>query len=241
MTKFYGLKSGKNAGVYCTLDEIQQATLGLVDPVYAGFDNYADAVEFADNSSRQMYVDADDLDLNDYDVIVHTDGGCRNHGNNKGGHVLDSDSAAWACLIEDKTSKKVYSSTNGELGKTNNYMETRAVMRSLQILIKLGLQDKKILFVCDSKYALYASNMRWLEKKAQKNFSISNGEIWNHIYNIEKSGFKNNITWAWTHGHEGEEGNEFVDHLLNKTMDKLDAIKKIKSVASKINQKGSAK
>lgn len=30
-------------------------------------------------------------------------------------------------------------------------------------------------------------------------------------------------SWAWTHGHRGEQGNEFVDHTLNETMDLLES------------------
>lgn len=37
-----------------------------------------------------------------------------------------------------------------------------------------------------------------------------------------------NLTWAWIHGHTGEDGNDEVDRLLNETMDRLEAERKIK-------------
>ena len=219
--KYYAVKVGKAAGIYTNYSDCLKQVRGVSGAVYKSFKNRKDAEDFI-NHQQVTFKNVDEFNQADFDVLVHTDGGCRNHGNVKGGHVLESDPAAWACLIQDLKLNKNYSSTNGECEMTNNYMEIRAVMRSLQFMVKLGLNNKKILFVCDSKYALRASDKDWLQEKADKGFNITNGDIWRHIYDLLNKYYNNNITWAWTHDHEGEKGNEFVDHLLNRTMDKLE-------------------
>lgn len=219
--KYYAVKVGNKPGIYTNYNDCLNQVKGVSGAVYKSFKNRKDAEDFI-NNQQVTFKNVDQYNKADFDVLVHTDGGCRNHGNIKGGHVKNTDPAAWACLIQDLNSHKNYSSTNGDYGMTNNYMEIRAVMRSLQFMIKLGLNNKKILFVCDSKYALRASDKHWLQEKATKNFNITNGDMWKHIYDLLNNYYNNNITWAWTHGHEGEEGNEFVDRLLNRTMDKLE-------------------
>lgn len=227
--KYYAVRVGKKPGVYTAWGDCLQAVQGVSNAVYKSFNSYDKAVKFANGNPEPTFKDAKNYQQDDFEVVVHTDGGCRNHGNVKGGHVLKSDPAAWACLIQDKLNNKNYSSTNGKFGFTNNYMEVRAVMRSLQFIIRLGLNNKRILFICDSKYALNASNIEWLKNKAKKNFNMANGDMWKRIYGLLNKYYTDNITWAWTHGHEGEKGNEYVDHLLNRTMDKLERQKKNKN------------
>lgn len=218
MTKFYAVKKGKTTGIFTDWATCQKAVSGFSGAMFKSFTDKRDAQNYL-NSAAKSYLDAKDVNYNNYAVIIHTDGGCRNHGNVKNGHILETDPAAWACLIQDKKHNKNYVASNGEFGKSNNYMEIRGVMRALQIAKKLELNNCKILFVCDSQYALRASDNDWLKEKAQKNFDMINGAIWQHIYDLLPD--FNHITWAWTHGHEGESGNEFVDAKLNHTMDSM--------------------
>lgn len=220
--KYYAVRIGAKTGIYSTWADCLQQVKGVSNAQFKSFTSLKDAQDYLNKDTILTYKPASAAILNDYEVVVHTDGGCRNHGNRAGGHVGKEDSAAWACLINNQINNKKYAATNGEFGRTNNYMEVRAVMRALQFMIKLGLNHKKILFVCDSRYALNASNADWLSEKSQNDFVMTNGDLWSHIYNLLNKYYTNNITWAWTYGHRGEEGNEYVDHLLNRTMDKLD-------------------
>lgn len=62
--------------------------------------------------------------------MTYTDGGTRNTGVYKGGHVKKTDKAAWAYLIE-WDDQKVHGS-GGEYGATNNKMEQTALINALK-------------------------------------------------------------------------------------------------------------
>lgn len=221
--KYYAVKKGKQKGVYNSWADCQKQIAGVSGAIFKSFTNYDEARKFADSDPILTYKLALDLDFGDYDIICHSDGGCRNHGNKKGNHVQPNDSSAWACLVENHLTGEKIPLTDGDYGKTNNYMEVLGVMNGLKYLVQHNLLDKKILFVCDSKYALNASDPAWLKDKEKQDFNIPNGDLWAIINNLLKMNFKDvDLTWAWIHGHSGETGNDFVDNLLNKTMNKLD-------------------
>ncbi|PAK68674.1 ribonuclease H, partial [Staphylococcus haemolyticus] len=75
-------------------------------------------------------------------MIVYTDGGSRNHGNVKDGHVKASDKAAWAFLIKDGHQK--HSRSGGEFGATNNRMEIMALLEALKYLKSHNMQNEQI-------------------------------------------------------------------------------------------------
>src|SRR5699024_11713443 len=86
-------------------------------------------------SSPKKVTKASNID--DFDVVIYTDGGSRNHGNVKGGHVRTDDKAAWAYHISNNG--QTYEGTAGELGATNNRMEIMALIQSI-----IRLNDLKI-------------------------------------------------------------------------------------------------
>lgn len=66
----------------------------------------------------------------EYFATTYTDGGTRNTGVYKGGHVKKTDKAAWAYLIEwDGGSED---GSGGEYGATNNKMEQTALINALK-------------------------------------------------------------------------------------------------------------
>lgn len=218
--KYYVVKNGKHGThMYRTWEEAKAEYIGMPNARVKGFNDHDAAQNFA-YKTKNTYSIAKALNYDNFDVVIHTDGGCRNHGNVKGGQVLTSDPAAWSCYIEDKINHKNYLATNGEFGKSNNYMEVKAVLRSLQFLEKLNLTNKHILFVCDSIYALKASDKEWLKTKQETDFNIPNGDLWREINRLLTK-FNAHIVWSWTRGHAGEYGNEIVDSKLNETMDHM--------------------
>ncbi len=66
------------------------------------------------------------------DIILYTDGGNRNTGNNKGGSVRPTDKSAWAALLKWGDYEKML--TGGDYGKTNNQMEITAVVEGLRAI-----------------------------------------------------------------------------------------------------------
>lgn len=160
-------------------------------------------------------------DASDYFATIYTDGGTRNTGVYKGGHVKKTDKAAWAYRIE-WDDQEVHGA-GGEYGATNNKMEQMGFINALQKLLELGFNEKKLLFVLDSQYVLNAINKGWLKGWKKRGWRKSSGELankeqWQEIDRLLPQ-FPN-ATFSWTKGHANNAGNEFVDHFLNQYMDK---------------------
>ncbi|MDO4912719.1 MAG: ribonuclease H [Lactobacillus sp.] len=158
-----------------------------------------------------------------FDAIIYSDGGCRNHGNLKGQHVKSDDKAAWAFMI-DQAGDRV-SGSGGTFGATNNQMELTGFIEGMKKAIELGIQDKKINFVLDSQYVLNPITKKWLVgwknrgwRKADKK-PVLNVEMWQEIDRLLPN--FTDATFTWTKGHANDEGNNFVDELLNQYMDKM--------------------
>lgn len=162
-----------------------------------------------------------EFNLNEFDAKIYTDGGSRNTGaSHKGGKVAKSDKAAWAYRIE--YGQHEVHEAGGEFGATNNKMELTALINAFKRLIRLNLNDQKLIFGLDSKYVLDGINQGWIYGWAKRGWKKANGpllnkEEWQEIYRFLPR-FKQS-EFAWVHGHHGNPGNEFVDHLLNKYMD----------------------
>lgn len=221
MNKFYAVKKGIKPGIYHSWNEAQPQVKGFKGAIFKSFATQEEAENFM-NALSSTFVDKSKLNLDDFDVVVHTDGGCRNHGNKKDDHVHEDDPAAWAYLIEGKQFGAMHDS-DGKWGKSNNYMELTAVKKALLRLTNEKLNHLKIVFVCDSKYALRISDASWVKPRLASDLEFPNRNIWQELNDILDKNFDDNITWSWVHGHKGEKGNEFVDHLLNETMDKMEA------------------
>lgn len=160
-----------------------------------------------------------------YFATIFTDGGSRNHGTHKGGHVLKTDKAAWAYLIQ--VNEKELSSSGGEYGATNNKMEMTGFLEALKKLISLGYNKEKLLFCLDSQYVLNAvdkDGKYWLGGWKKRGWETSSGklankELWQEIDSyLEKFP---DIHYQWVKGHDKSYGNNFVDHKLNEYMDKM--------------------
>ena len=156
----------------------------------------------------------------DFFAVTYTDGGTRNTGVYKGGHVKKTDKAAWAYLIE-WDDQKVHGS-GGEYGATNNKMEQTALINALKKLLELGFNNKHLLFVLDSQYVLNAINKHWLQGWKKRGWRRSSGPLanvaeWQELDRLLKE-FPDS-TFEWTKGHANNRGNEFVDHELNRYMD----------------------
>lgn len=156
----------------------------------------------------------------DYFATIYTDGGTRNTGVYKGGHVKKTDKAAWAYRIE--WDHQEVHGAGGEYGATNNKMEQTGFIHALKKLIELGFNNKKLLFVLDSQYVLNAINKGWLKSWKKRGWKKSSGALankkeWQEIDRLLMQ-FPN-ATFSWTKGHANNAGNEFVDHFLNKYMD----------------------
>lgn len=164
----------------------------------------------------------------EYDAWIFTDGGCRNNGNNAGGHVLPTDKAAWAYVILHDG--HAMTSTGGKVGATNNQMEMTAVLESLKALEDMELSQKKLLLSLDSNYVRKAlsdssDGTAWIKGWKERGWRNSNGkavanqDLWKEI-DKEISKFSD-LTFKHVKGHADSDGNNLADALVNEQMDEM--------------------
>ncbi|NVY96464.1 viroplasmin family protein [Lactobacillus sp. DCY120] len=221
MKKYYAVQKGRQTGVYQSWAAAKKQVEHFKGAVFKSFPDLASAQAFL----QQKLAPVQEVNLATYAAVIYTDGGSRNHGNHRGGHVLDHDPAAWAYLI--KAGPKRYQGTNGQWGATNNQMELTAVIQGLLQAQTLGLSEQKLLLVADSRYVLDALTRGWLQSWQQKQWRkadgkvVANQELWRKL--AQQIAVFSDLHYAWTKGHAQDAENNFVDGLLNQTMDQMTA------------------
>lgn len=159
-------------------------------------------------------------------IQVYSDGGCRVKNNVKGNKVSENDVCAWAYMVEEPDGER-YFEAQSDRGKTNNAMEITALAYAMKHLIDEGYCQRKIEFFLDSEHVLNGVNkwrFNWRKrnwKKANKK-PVANKEMWQAI-DVMADKFTN-AKYTWVRGHENNEGNNYVDQLLNMKMDELESM-----------------
>lgn len=226
LQKYYVVRHGRKPGIYLTWPECKKQVEGFTGARYKSFPDKAQAQAFLDGKdsySKKKTTKQKVSNIEDFDIVVYTDGGSRNHGNVKGGHVKDSDRAAWAYHINNHG--QVYEGTDGEFGATNNRMEIMALIQSIKRLNELKINQQNAIFVLDSQYVLNAITKNWLNGWKRRGFKkadgkvVANVELWRELDQLLPTVPKK--TFEWTKGHAENVGNNRVDQLLNETMDKM--------------------
>lgn len=228
--KYYAVRKGKQPGIYRTWPETQKQVNGYSGAQYKSFTTETAAQAFMQESpnkpahakSAHTKSASTATTAAQTTITVYTDGGSRNTGNVAGGHVRDADKAAWAYRIELPDS--VETGSAGEFGATNNRMEIMAFRNALQHLVDLGQTRESILFVLDSQYVLNAVTKGWLAGWKRRGWKRSagplvNAELWQDVDRLLPQ--FTDLHYRWTKGHATNQGNVFVDHLLNQTMDQM--------------------
>ncbi|GAA3607172.1 ribonuclease H family protein [Secundilactobacillus similis DSM 23365 = JCM 2765] len=236
MGKFYAVRKGSKPGIYTDWETTKAQVNGFPGAIYKGFKTRSEADSFMSGSAKSTSrssrtktasqtttrTEGQQAFSGKPEIIGYTDGGSRNTGNVNGGHVRDSDKAAWAYRLE--LPNEIISDSDGEWGATNNRMEIMAFMRALEMLIKRRQQHAKIQLVLDSQYVLNAVTKGWLKgwkKRGWKRSAgeLANAELWQKVDQLLPKFTQ--LEFAWTKGHATNVGNVFVDELLNKTMDRM--------------------
>ena len=225
--KYYAVRHGRKPGIYLTWAECKEQVQGFTGARYKSFPDRAQAEEFLtgkDSYNKKQTTSKTKVSkIEDFDVVVYTDGGSRNHGNFKGGHVKTSDKAAWAYHINNHD--QTYEGTGGEFGATNNRMEIMALIQSIKRLNELKINQQNTIFVLDSQYVLNAITKNWLNGWKRRGYKKADGsvpvnvELWKELDQLLPSVPQK--TFEWTKGHATNIGNNRVDALLNETMDKM--------------------
>ncbi|MFT9267923.1 MAG: ribonuclease H family protein [Liquorilactobacillus nagelii] len=229
--QYYVVAHGRKTGIYHSWNDCLQQVKGYPKARYKGFNDIAAAQDWLNNpvnsfkpATKKTAVQPI-YSATSQSIWIWTDGGSRNHGNRLGQHVKKNDPAAWAFLI--KYAGKQHAASAGEFGATNNRMEIMAFLQALQYLVQRNLNQQQIQAVLDSRYVLNAIQLGWLKNWQKRNWKtannqpVANQELWQQVAEILPKFAKLNL--QWTKGHAIDQGNVFVDNLLNQTMDKMEA------------------
>lgn len=171
---------------------------------------------------------------NNTTITVYTDGGCRNTGVQKSGHVNSTDKAAWAFRIDwfananERAINGRYADCGGKYGATNNQLELTALVKALEELIDLEQDEDipinsatdEIRFFLDSQYVINGvKNIKSWKAKGWRNSQgpVKNLELWKKIDTLLPH-FPH-CSFNWVKGHADNEGNNWVDQELNRYMD----------------------
>ncbi|GEP19411.1 ribonuclease H family protein [Pediococcus argentinicus] len=225
--KFYAVRKGKQTGLFNTWDETKAQVDGFSGAQYKSFGTKAEAENWLTETTASSTPKSTPTSTNEslVQTVLYTDGGSRNTGNVRGGHVRGTDLAAWAFLLQGHNQK--ISGSDGEKGATNNRMEIMALLEGLKAIRDHFSVDEPVLVVSDSKYVLDAINQHWLRGWKRNQWRKKNGEVvankelWIEVEQL--LGQFKHLELKWTKGHASNEGNVFVDELLNETMDKMAA------------------
>lgn len=227
--KFYAVRRGRQPGIYRTWPDAQKQVSGYPGAQYKSFPTEAAANAFMTGTATpttQTKTGAVKAratgSATPAEITVYTDGGSRNTGNVAGGHVRNNDKAAWAYRME--LPDQVVTDSAGEWGASNNRMEIMAFLRALQQLSRLGQTTKAVQFVLDSRYVLNAVTQGWLAGWKRRGWKrsagpLANAELWREVDQLLPQFTQ--LSFHWTKGHATNQGNVFVDHLLNQTMDRM--------------------
>ena len=141
------------------------------------------------------------------EVEIYTDGACRGNPGPGG----------WAALLIAGKERREISGAEAET--TNNRMELMAAISGLTALKRRC----SVKLYTDSQYVLQGLTV-WLPKWKARGWRtagrepVKNKDLWELL---EAAAAAQDIEWHWVKGHSGHDGNEFVDALANKAIDKM--------------------
>jgi ribonuclease HI len=141
------------------------------------------------------------------EVQIYTDGACRGNPGPGG----------WAALLIAGEQRKEVS--GAETATTNNRMELTAAIEGLSALKRRS----RVLLYTDSKYVLQGIT-QWLPQWKARGWRtaarqpVKNQDLWERL---DAAAATQDIEWHWVKGHSGHDGNEYVDALANRAIDRL--------------------
>jgi ribonuclease HI len=140
-------------------------------------------------------------------VQIYTDGACRGNPGPGG----------WAALLVAGDQRKEVSGS--EAATTNNRMELKAAIEGLGALKRRCSVD----LYTDSKYVLQGIT-EWLAQWKVRGWRtaarepVKNQDLWEKL---DAAAQAQDIEWHWVKGHSGHDGNEYVDALANRAIDRM--------------------
>jgi ribonuclease HI len=141
-------------------------------------------------------------------IKIYTDGACKGNPGIGGWGAL---------LVHNEQSIEIF---DGELETTNNRMELKAVIESLNHATSMN-DDVQI--YTDSSY-VQKGIQEWIHNwkmngwRSSNKKPVKNQDLWQKLDKLNSS---LNVEWFWVKGHAGHPGNERADFLANEGVKKI--------------------
>lgn len=145
-------------------------------------------------------------------IKAYTDGACSGNPGPGG----------WAAILLFDAGKQDIS--GNELYTTNNRMELKAVVETMNVLNDLNC--KHIEIYSDSAYVVNAINKCWITKWANNGWKttsfddVKNKDLWKRLLHLLLTGPHESVKFIKVKGHSGNEHNELVDVLAKKEVER---------------------
>lgn len=178
--KFYGVKIGKNPGIYYTWEECKDNVIGYSNSIYKSFGSYDEARKFVEAEQEKIE------EIEDYDITAYIDGSYNESKNifSYGGvYFYRNKKYEFAYKGEDKELVALRN-VSGELKATIFVMDFALKVKAKNILINYdytGIENwAKENWKANLKFTKYYSDYM---KKAMKNIKVEFKKIKSHTGN----------------------------------------------------------
>lgn len=211
MAKFYyGVKNGRNPGIYNTWAECESEVKGFKEAKYKKFKSYEEAMEFIDGGKDQLHSERGDkpkaksiVDINNIkedEIIAYVDGS----------YSIDTKTFSYGMVVFTTEAKETYS------GKDNH--KDLADMRNVAGELKGAIEAMK-LSISKGKKTLYLHyDYMGIEEWAKGNWKTNKvgTKAYKEYYDSIKD--KLNVVFIKVLAHSGVEFNEEADILAKKEL-----------------------
>jgi ribonuclease HI len=202
MAKFYGVKVGRNTGVFETWAACEDAVKGYPGAQYKGFTGRGAAEVYAGITPKEEV--APQSTVNSKVVTIYTDGACSGNPGPGG----------WGCILMLGEYKKEHS---GYIpAATNNKMELTAAIKGLQHLTRPCTVE----LYTDSQYLINGID-QWISGWKAKGWKtcdgkpVKNQELW---IELDKLASIHKIKWNYVKGHASNKYNNRCDELATSAI-----------------------
>jgi ribonuclease HI len=213
--KFYGVRVGREVGVYETWKECQEQTKHFSKAEFKSFPSREEAEEwvYPPEPSTDSEPFSDEESSEEGIIKVYTDGACSNNG-------TPYAKAGIGVFFSSRDPRNFGGRIRGK--QTNNVAEVKAVIKAYQILKKEINRGERVIIYSDSMYTIRAVG-EYGRKQEKKNWSsdIPNRELLKKVFEIFQG--KDNVEFRHVLAHTGKTdpdslGNEGADRMATSVL-----------------------
>ena len=201
MAKFYAVRKGANPGIYKTWDECKAQVSGFPGAEYKSFPNEKDA---------RAYLSGEDVKKHAFVMPTIPTNGCLAFVDGSYDKNKNIYSYGIALHVDGEVRTYCKAGNIDYVAAMNNVAgELSGAMRACSLAKELGKQE--IIIVHD-----YEGIAKWVDEKNPWKANLRATQEYKAF--IEKMRKYLKITFVWTKGHAGVEGNELVDKLAKEAI-----------------------